>query len=131
MSVPGSVSELDPASFGKALESGDRLVVVEFYTNTCPNCAALRPVYEALSVEMGREALFARLNAADHAEVARRFGIMGVPTIKFFCRGRPVGDIVGEVNATVLRNTIKDFIRHRSDCVSRSTALWTEMDGYG
>jgi thioredoxin 1 len=127
----GNVLELDPSSFGKALESGDRLVVVEFYTKTCSNCAALAPVYEALSAEMGMEASFARLNAADHAELAMKFGVMGVPTIKFFCRGRPIGDIVGEVNATVLRNTIKDFIRHRVECVSKSTVLRTEIDGYG
>jgi thioredoxin 1 len=131
MPMAANVQELDPGSLGKALESGDRLVVVEFYTDTCVNCAALKPVYEALSAEMGDEAVFTRLNAASHAEVARRFGIMGVPTIKFFCRGRPIGGIVGEVNATVLRNTIKDFIRHRVECVSKSTSLWTEMDGYG
>ncbi|MBM4249667.1 MAG: thioredoxin [Euryarchaeota archaeon] len=129
--MAGTVLELDPTSFGEALEQGDRLVVVEFYTDTCPNCAALRPVYEALSAEMGAEARFTRLNAAAHATLAARFGIMGVPTIKFFCRGRPIGDIVGEVNTTVLRNTIKDFIRHRTECVSRSTAIRTEMDGYG
>ncbi len=127
----GNVLELDPSSFGKALESGDRLVVVEFYTMTCPNCAALAPVYEALSGELGREASFARVNAAAHTALAARFGIMGVPTIKFFCRGRPIGDIVGEVNATVLRNTVRDFIRHRVECVSKSTILRTEIDGYG
>ena len=129
--MPGNVRELDPSSFGKALEADDRLVVLEFYTTTCSNCAALAPVYEALSAEMGREASFARINAAAHPAVAARFGILGVPTIKFFCRGRPIGDIVGEVNATVLRNTIKDFIKHRVECVSKSSILRLEMDGYG
>ncbi len=131
MPMGANVSELEPSTFGKALDSGDRLVVVEFYTNSCSNCAALAPIYEALSAEMGNEAVFARLNAADHPALAQRFGVLGVPTIKFFCRGRPIGDIVGQVNATVLRNTIKDFIRHRTECVTKSTALWTEMDGYG
>jgi len=131
MMMPGKVQDLDPATFGKALESGDRLVVVEFYTNTCVNCAALKPVYEALSSEMGGEANFARVNAASNPSIAASFGIMGVPTIKFFCRGRPIGDIVGEVNATVLRNTIKDFIKHRVECVSKSSILRLEMDGYG
>jgi len=127
----GNVLELDPSSFGKALEDGDRLVVVEFYTTTCSNCAALAPVYDALSGELGREASFCRVNAATHTALAAQFGIMGVPTIKFFCRGRPIGDIVGEVNATVLRNTVKDFIRHRLECVSKSTVLRPEIDGYG
>ena len=129
--MPGKVQELDPATFGKALEAGDRLVVVEFYTDTCVNCAALKPVYEALSSELDAEAAFTRLNANSHPSIAAKFGIMGVPTIKFFCRGRPIGDIVGEVNATVLRNTIKDFIKHRVECVSKSTILRLEMDGYG
>jgi thioredoxin 1 len=129
--MPENVQELDPASFGKALDSGDRLVVVEFYTNTCSNCAALAPIYDALAREMGREASFTRVNANAQIALAQKFGVMGVPTIKFFCKGRPIGDIVGEVNATVLRNTIKDFIRHRTECITKSTALWTEMDGYG
>jgi thioredoxin 1 len=126
-----NVRELDPSSFVKALDMGDRLVIVEFYTSTCSNCAALAPIYEALSVELDREAAFTRLNANSHPALAAQYGIMGVPTIKFFCRGRPIGDIVGEVNSTVLRNTIKDFIRHRLECVSTSTALGPEIDGYG
>ena len=127
----GNVKELDPDSFERVISSGDRLVIVEFYTSTCANCAALAPIYEALSSEMRREAVFARINANTYNTVAARFGIMGVPTIKFFCRNRPIGDIVGEVNPTLLRNTIKDFIRHRTECLSKSTPLRLEIDGYG
>jgi thioredoxin 1 len=129
--MPGNVKELDQASLEQALAGGDKLLVVEFYTTTCVNCAALAPIYEELSSELKQEAVFARINANVHPSLAAKFGIMGVPTIKFFCRNRPIGDIVGEVNTTLLRNTIKDFIRHRNECLSKSTPIHLEIDGYG
>ena len=42
-----------------------------------------------------------------------------------------IGDIVGEVNITILRNSIKDFIRHRTECPFNMTPLKFEIDGYG
>ena len=125
------IIELNKGSFDEVLEGTEKLVIVEFYTSTCPNCAAIAPVYESLSKELQEEASFAQVNAGQNPELASRFGIMGVPTFKFFCKNRPIGEIVGEVNATILRNTIKDFIRHRNECISKSTKLVYEMDGYG
>jgi hypothetical protein len=42
-----------------------------------------------------------------------------------------VGELVGAINTTILRNTIKDLIRHRNECVNKSTRISYEMDGYG
>jgi len=125
------VKELDIGLLDSVLDSGDRLVILEFYTDDCAFCAAVAPVYEQLSNELAKEAVFTRINAARHTELALRFGVRGTPTFKFFCRGRPIGDLVGEMNITLLRNSIKDFIRHRLECVSKSTPIATELDGYG
>ena len=127
----GNVAELDGALFERLLGSGDKLIVVEFYTDGCVNCAAVAPIYESVSAEMAGEAVFTRINAQRHAPLAVKYGIQGVPTFKFFCRNRPIGDIVGEVNITLLRNTIKDFIRHRAECLLKSTPMTFEIDGYG
>ncbi len=125
------VKELDTSSFDDTLNSTEKLIIVEFYTTTCPNCQAIAPVYANLSKELSSDALFSQVNAQTNMELASRYGVMGVPTFKFFCQKRPIGEIVGEVNATILRNTIKDFIKHRTECISKSTSLIYEMDGYG
>lgn len=127
----GNVKDLDLGRFEQALDVGDKLVVVEFYSNNCAFCAAVAPIYEALSHEMGDEAVFARINAQENPTLAQKFGVMGTPTFKFFCRKQAIGDIVGEVNITLLRNSIKDFIRHRTECPFKMTPLRFEMDGYG
>jgi thioredoxin 1 len=127
----GGVKELDIGQLNQVLESGDRLVILEFYTEDCAFCAAVAPLYEQLSNELAGDAVFTRINARKNTELALRFGVRGTPTFKFFCRGRPIGDIVGEMNITLLCNTINDFIRHQLECLSRSTPLTTELDGYG
>ncbi len=122
--------ELDTKSFDPHLKKVDRPLVVMFYTDRCPNCAAIAPVYRTLADELDAHAVFARLNAQRSPVIASRYGVMGVPTFKIFCDGRPISELVGGVNETLLRNTIKDVVRHRTECISRSTPVNYEMDGY-
>jgi thioredoxin-like negative regulator of GroEL len=125
-----NIRNLDIDSFDTTLRKTEKLVVVQFYTSTCAECKAVAPVYEEISGEMGENAEFAKMDAQENMSIAIQYGIMATPTFKFFCGGRPAGEIVGAVNATLLRNTIKDMIRHRHEC-SKSTKLVYEIDGYG
>jgi thioredoxin 1 len=126
-----NVRELDASNFDEAIRESDKLVIVEFYNTTCANCRAIAPTYSELSMELEKEAVFTKINAQQNPSIAARFGIMGVPTFKFLCQDRPIGEIVGSVHATMLRNTIKDMVRHRTECISKSTRLTFELDGYG
>lgn len=126
-----TIKELNDESFNKLLQDTDKFVAVMFYTTTCPNCRAIEPVYNDLSDELKRDAIFTKVNAEQNMSLAAQFGIMGVPTFKFFCNSKPIGEIVGAINTTILRNTIKDLIRHRTECVEKSTRINYEMDGYG
>ncbi len=131
LNMEDNIKELNDKSFNETLKNTDMLIIVEFYNTTCPNCQAIAPVYSELSKELQKEAIFTRLNVEQNMAIAARFGVMGVPTFKFLCKNKPIGEIVGSVNATMLRNTIKDYVRHRLECVSKSTSIVYELDGYG
>lgn len=125
------IKEIDESKFDEILLKEDKLIIVEFYTRTCPNCASIEPVYSELSRELHKSAEFTKVNAETNQHLAMRYGVLGVPTFKFFCSGRPVGEIVGSINATILRNTIKDYIKHKTECIGKSTPISWEIDGYG
>ena len=125
------VMELDQMSFQQLVSATDKLIIVEFYLPDCPVCQAMDPVYESLSHELSEEAVFGKIDAQVNLDLALQYGVVGTPTFKLFCRDRFLGEIVGETNATVLRNTIKDMIRHQSACAIRSKKQTYEMDGYG
>jgi thioredoxin-like negative regulator of GroEL len=124
------IKELDAESFEKLTSRCEELVVVMFFTNSCQNCKAMMPIYRKVAEELKGVAQLAMVNAQLHQEIAMTYGVRSVPTFKFFCHGHPTGEIVGGVNKTILRNTIKDFASYRHQCVSKSSKVIYEMTGY-
>ena len=109
----------------KILES-KKLVLVEFWSPQCPHCRMIAPVYNELSEEYGDKLKFAKLNvieSQENQELAVRYGVMGTPTFKFFCGGRPVQDVVGALPKDHLQQAIEFAIKKHKDCAEKSTPL--------
>jgi thioredoxin len=49
---------------------------------------------------------FAKVSVDQKQEIASKYGILGIPVIKFFCEGKEVGEIVGYVSEPVLKSRI-------------------------
>ncbi len=131
MILSDNIIDLDEEKFESMIKGTDKLIVVEFYMEDCPFCQAIEPAYEELSKELGGDAVFTRVDADSHGSLAARYGIIGTPTFKLFCKDKLISEIMGETNETVLRNTIKDAIRHQTACSLRSKTFTYEIDGYG
>lgn len=131
MILSEKIIDLDEATFETMIKSTDKLIIVEFYMENCPYCQTIAPIYESLSKELGEDAVFTRVDADSHGSLAVRYGIVGTPTFKFFCRDQMIGEVLGETNETVLRNTIKDAIRHQTACSLKAKNSTYEIDGYG
>ena len=109
----------------EVLESKD-LVLVEFWHPQCPYCLVLDPVYAELAKEYVGRLKFARFNVLEtpeNQELAARYGIMGTPTLKFFCHGRPVQDIVGVLEKEYLKQGIEFALKKHNECALKSTPL--------
>ena len=124
------IKKIGSNNFADVIKESDKLVIVEFYSDTCAQCKAIAPVYTGLSRELKDYALFTQLDIGTNVRLSQDLGVMGTPTFKFFCAGRSIGEIVGAINATILRNTIKDMVRHKNECLTKSTPINYEMDGY-
>jgi thioredoxin-like negative regulator of GroEL len=124
------VKEVYEGNFDDLLAGTDKLVVVEFYMTTCPNCKELEPIYRKVAENLHKDAVFTKVDVNKNTQLALRFGIMGTPTIKFFCSSRPISEMVGMTNATILGNTVKDLIKYKNECVSKSTTIRYDIDGY-
>jgi thioredoxin 1 len=107
----------------EVLESED-LVLIEFWSPQCPHCRMIAPIYNELSKEYAGKLKFARLNIIENQqnqELAVRWSVMGTPTFKFFCGGRPVQDIVGALPKDYLKQAIDFAINKHRECLEKST----------
>jgi len=109
----------------EVLES-DIPVVVDFWHYHCGWCRTLNPIFDELSNEYVGKVKFAKLNVLETHEnqhIATQYGVMGTPTLKFFCEGRTVGEIVGYRPKNLLKEEIDKILTQHRECLEKSTAL--------
>jgi putative thioredoxin len=93
------------ADFQQAVleESKHRPVLVDFWAPWCEPCKALKPVLEKLAAEYGGKFLLAKVNSDDNQELAARYGVRGIPSVKAFVDGEPVDEFSGALPESEVR----------------------------
>ncbi len=114
------------ANWGDDVLESNELIVVEFWHPQCPFCRTLEPILNELANEYAEKLKFAKFNVLEspqNQELAMKYGIMGTPTLKFFCGGKPVQDIVGALTKDYVRQGIEFAIKKHRECAEKSTPL--------
>lgn len=119
------VKDLQAEDWESEVLNAEGLVVVDFWHNMCGWCLKLNPVFTQLPGRFDR-AKFVKVNvleSTDNRRIAMDLGVMGTPTIKVFCEGRPIGEIVGFRSLDGLVKDLNGIFSRRDDCLSQSTPL--------
>ncbi len=100
-----ALQHLKTEEFDAAVEAAP-LAMVDFWAVWCGPCQMLGPVMEDMAGRYEGKALVAKVNVDEEPELARRFGVMNIPTVVFLKNGREfdrkVGAYPAEVYAGVL-----------------------------
>jgi len=70
-------------------------VLVDFWAEWCQPCKVLTPILEELAREAKGAFRLARADADKNPNLAMRYGVRSIPTIKAFRQGQVVGEFVG------------------------------------
>jgi len=126
MMTIGSVLELNSASWEKEVLRSQVLTVVDFWHEKCPWCIKLNPVYGQVAEKYRGKIKFVKVNVLANPEnrsLAIQHGVMGTPTLVFFCGGRSVRQAVGFHTRERLERIMDEMLDSHRDCIKQSTAL--------
>ena len=122
----GNILEINADTFERDILKSDILVIVDFWHEHCPWCLRLNPLFDQVSEEYQNKVKFAKLNvikSPENRDVASKYGVIGTPTLKFFCGGRPVEERVGFLSKEQLKKSIDDVLAKHRECINKSTEL--------
>lgn len=101
------IEHLDNESFENAIKGAKTPVLVDFFATWCGPCKMLAPILESVQEEIGEKAKIYKLDVDEGMEVAKRFGIMSVPTMIIFKNGEEVERLVGLRSKSEIISTIE------------------------
>ena len=99
---------INEAEFANEVKDG--LVLVDFYADWCGPCKMLAPVFEQAGEEMKNDATFLKVDIDQSMDLAQKFKIVSVPTLKVFKNGEEVDTLMGFMPKEVLKSKVEAHI---------------------
>lgn len=117
------VKDVTTAEWSSAVLGSAKPVAVDFWHEQCIWCKRLDPEFASVASDKSSKMAFYKLHVFQEPEITRKYGVQGTPTIKFFCGGREVHEIVGYRPKAALSREVDLVLMNNADCLKSSTPV--------
>ncbi|HXY56932.1 MAG TPA: thioredoxin [Nitrososphaerales archaeon] len=107
-----SVTAVQASRFQDEVVKASQPVVVDFYADWCGPCKTIEPVVHKLAEEYYGKVKFVKVDTDANQELAAQFGIMSIPTVMFFSKGKVEDIVIGAVPSTVLKSKVDALLKN-------------------
>jgi thioredoxin 1 len=119
-------TEVNATNWTEQALKSEMLTVVYFWHDQCPWCLRLNPIFNEITEEYKGRIKFLKLNilaTAENRELATNQGVMGTPTLMFFCQGRSLGQTVSYMPKQDLEKVFDEMLGRYQHCLMQSSDL--------
>ena len=97
--------QVTTSTFDDEVLGSEQPVIVDFWAEWCGPCHAVAPVLDQIAGERA-ELKLVKVNIDEEPDLARRYGIMSIPTIMLFKDGEPAAAAVGAQPKKMLERSL-------------------------
>ncbi len=102
--------EVTDANFEQEVLKSELPVMVDFWATWCGPCKMIEPVVKELADEYEGKLKVVKVNVDSCPETSASYGVMSIPTLKYFKNGEEVNTLVGVQSREVLKEQIEKLI---------------------
>ena len=100
----GMADTITESTFQQEVIESEQPVLVDFWAGWCGPCHAVAPILDQISEE--RELRLVKVNIDEEQELARRYGVMSIPTMILFESGEPKAAAIGAQPKQMLEKSL-------------------------
>ena len=82
-------------------------VLVDFWAAWCGPCKAIAPIIDELAKEYAGKIKIGKIDVDNNSKIPTEYGIMSIPTIMFFKKGKVMDQLVGAASKLDLKHKIE------------------------
>lgn len=102
---------LSDSSFKQEVLGSDLPVLVDFWAPWCSPCRMIAPALEDLSKEYDKKLKIGKINIDENPKTPTHYGVMSIPTLMFFKKGRVINQAVGALSKPELKKRIEEALK--------------------
>jgi len=98
--------QLTDQNFDQEVLKSEKPVLVDFWAPWCGPCQTMGPIIDAIADETKDAAVVGKLNVDENPNMATKYGIMSIPSLKIFKEGKVVNEFVGVQQKDALKKSL-------------------------
>ncbi len=102
--------KLDEQNFDQEVLKSEIPILVDFWAEWCGPCLAIAPTLQDLAKTYDGKFKVGKLNVDQNNALAMQYGVMSIPTMKFFKQGKVVAELIGAQPKSNIENVIKTLV---------------------
>ncbi len=102
---------LTESEFDQTIAQSELPILVDFWAPWCAPCHFVGPIVSQIAEERKESLMIGKLNVDENPNIARRYGISGIPTLILFKNGKPVERIVGALPKEMLEQALEPHLK--------------------
>lgn len=103
-----STQHFTDLNFKQEVLESDLPVLVDFWAAWCGPCKMIAPLIDELAKEYAGKLKIGKLDVDTNSKIATEYGVMSIPTIIFFKKGKVINQLVGAVSKLELKRKIEE-----------------------
>lgn len=106
-----ALTHFTDANFAKEVLESDLPVLVDYWAPWCGPCRMVGPIIEDLAKEYDTRIKIGKINIDENPQTPTKYGVMSIPTLMFFKKGKVASQVVGALTKPELKKKIEEALK--------------------